>query len=949
MAIRTILAVLAAVLAAGLASAQVTSINGVVTDSSGAVISGARVRAVPADGGTNVTTLSNSQGIYHLPSLFAADYVVRVDSDGFAPAEVKITLLVGQTRTIDLQLHPAATSTAVEVTADVSAVSTTTSEVAANIDARQMQQVPLNGRNWIELALLLPGISKNDVAGNTIVNGPDTGKYEFNVDGQQVSQDIAGSGTGQPLYSRETLSEFQIITNRFDATQGRSSVSQINAETKSGTDNFHGSGWGYFRSNHFNAADPVAHKVLPFQDQQYGASLGGPVLRDKLWFFAAFEGERQPATIFTTPTGFGGLTYQLPTQTTTRSYLARLDYQKSESNRLYLRLSAFTTKNPFTGVSGTTHPSRGALNSQKNYSLLLDWSKTWTPHLVNDVKAGFSYFSYFNQQVVSSQEYRFGSTTVGGNYNYPSPHDENNWQFRDDAYWLKGSHSVKLGGEYLNIWYHGAYPQSARGTVTSFSTVPSNLASYFPVWNDPSTWNLAGLGAIANSYLQAFGNFAFSNDRNTVGFWLQDDWKLNSRLTLNLGLRYDNDLGIMGDSLYLKSGLVTPHRGDNNNIAPRLGFAWDLFGDRRTIIRGGGGLYYADLQANQYYDQQLFNGQTTIQASVDAAPGAPINLLQPFGNVTGDQFLNGTAPVPKQAVQLVDPAAQTPYTAQASIGIEKQIGREWTVSANYVYWRLYHEWIRVDQNLSYNPATGFNVNPNVSRPNPNFTQILRFTTPNAAGAIYNGLLIDVRRQFAKRLSLAASYTLAHAKDSSDGPFYVPNNQFNLSDEWSNQTGDQRHTLNLDGNFQWKWGLALSALYHFGSGAAYQITAAGSPFGLPAPAGGGASNRTFLTTTKVYDSPSLNYVDPIDPVYSIVQRNGAYGRPVQRVDARLSKTITFRERYRLVGQLEAFNLLNHSNFGTYQAAITSSSFTAAAQNSNLAYAPRMLQLGARFEF
>jgi len=299
MAIRTILAVLAAVLAAGLASAQVTSINGVVTDSSGAVISGARVRAVPAAGGTNVTTLSNGQGIYHLPSLFAADYVVRVDADGFAPAEVKLTLLVGQTRTIDLQLHPAATSTAVEVTADFSSVSTTTSEVAANIDAKQMQQVPLNGRNWIELALLLPGISKNDVAGNTIVNGPDTGKYEFNVDGQQVSQDIAGSGTGQPLYSRETLSEFQIITNSYAAEYGRASGGVVNIITRSGSNDFHGDVYGYLRNRDFQAVNPFSTTSNPaYTRVQAGVAFGGPIKKDKTYYYFSYEVTRRHETGF---------------------------------------------------------------------------------------------------------------------------------------------------------------------------------------------------------------------------------------------------------------------------------------------------------------------------------------------------------------------------------------------------------------------------------------------------------------------------------------------------------------------------------------------------------------------------------------------------------------------------------------------------------------------------
>ena len=396
--------------------------------------------------------------------------------------------------------------------------------------------------------------------------------------------------------------------------------------------------------------------------------------------------------------------------------------------------------------------------------------------------------------------------------------------------------------------------------------------------------------------------------------------KILPKLMLNLGLRYDNDIGMLSSSLTLPSGLLTPHHGDNTNFGPRIGFAWDVMGDRKTVIRGGAGLYYGDIEANQYYDQALFNGVTTIQASVEAKPGSPLNLSQPFGSITGAQFLNGTAPAPLQALQLVDPNVQTPYTFQSSGGFERQLSSNWTVSADFVFWRIYHEWERDDQNLTYNPVTGFNLNPNtVGRPNPNFTSIDRFITPDAAGAIYQGLQTSIKRRFSKGMMLAVGYTLAKVKDSSGGAFYLPNNQFNLNDEWGNGTGDQRNTLNVTGSYKLKWGFMFSGLYHFGSGADYQITSGSSPFA------NGGTNRTFLATTKVYDNPSWNYADTLDPVYELVQRNAAYGQAIHRVDVRLTKTVTLKEHIRFVGMYEVFNLFNHANFGTYNSSITTASF------------------------
>ena len=923
--------------AVGLLHAQQTSITGTVTDQSGAAIPEVKVQATPVGGGSGAGTLTNRQGVYVMPSLAAADYVVRVEAPGFAPAEKTVSLLVGQTLALNVQLHPASVSSSVDVSADAAAVTTTSSAVAGNIDPKQMQDVPLNGRNWMQLALLVPGITKNDVDSNSPVGGADGGKFQINVDGQQVSQNNSSSSFGQPRYSRDAISEFQIITNRFDATQGRALRAQINAETRSGTNQFHGSAYGYFRNDKLNASDFVAHTVLPYSDQQYGGTVGGPILHDKLWFFGAFEGERQPATIFTTPTGFAGQTFTLPTQSTTRSYLARFDYQQSDTSRISLRVNGYTFFNPFTNVGGTDHPSRAATSSNRAASALLSWSKTKSAQFVNDLKLGFNFFNYANTALVISQEYRLGVTTVGGPYNYPSPKYMQVFSGRDDMFWLRGSHSIKAGGEYLAEYHHGYFPQNVRGTVTSFSSTPANLPAIFPVWNNPSTWNLALLGASANNIVEGFGNYNYGIRRNTMGFWLQDDWKILPRLTLNLGLRYDNDIGMLATSVKLASGLALPTHGDNDNFAPRIGFAWDLFGDRRTVIRGGAGLYFGDVEANQYYDQQLFNGQTTIQASLDAKPGAPINLLTPFPN--------GIGTAPQQALQLVDGNVVTPYTLQMSMGVERQLSPNWTLQADYVHWRLYHEWIRVDQNLTYDPATGFNLNPNTKgRPDPRFTTILRFATPAGAGALYDGFQMELRRRFAHGFMLAGGYTLARVKDSSGGAFYVPNNQFNLGDEWSNGVDDQRNTLNINGSYQWKWGFQLSGAYHFGSGADFATTAGSNPF-----ANGTTSNRTFLATAKIYDSPSLNYADPVNASYMFVKRNSLYGRAIHRVDMRLTKTVKIKERFRLVGIAEAFNLLNHPNYGSYATSITTSSFGAPAQNLNLEYQPRMFQLAGRFEF
>ena len=467
----------------------------------------------------------------------------------------------------------------------------------------------------------------------------------------------------------------------------------------------------------------------------------------------------------------------------------------------------------------------------------------------------------------------------------------------------------------------------------------------FPVWNDPTTWNIAALGPFANSYTQGFGNYKYSLPTNALGFWLQDDWKVTPRITLNLGLRYDNDLGIFNPDLTLKSGIQTPHYNDNLLFQPRLGFVWDVTGSRKTAIRGGAGLFYADIQVNQTIDDQIFNGQTTISPSVTGTAANPINLSAPFGTITGAQFLSGAVPVSAQTIQPLGPNVHTPYSLQLSIGAEHQLTQTWTFSAD-THWRVYHDWIRTDANLSYNPATGYTANPSTAgRPNPSFAGILNFTTPNAAGSIYNGLHVGVQHRFSQSFSASAAYTLSHLKDSTTGPFYYPNNQFNLADEWAVSPDNQLHTLTVAGSYTWKWGISLSGSFHYGSGQNFQVTANQNPFNAT-----GVTDRLFLASSPYYGSPANVKPLTINGVaYNLFARDSLVGKPIEHLDLRLSKTFSIKERIRFIPMVEAFNLFNHSNFGGYQTVVNLSSYGSPTQNTDLAYAARMLQFAGRIEF
>ena len=926
------------------AFAQQTGITGSVTDPTGAVLVNCSVTAASEDGQKFATVTTNG-GRYQFPTLRANTYVLRFEAPGFAPAERTLTLLVGQSPIVDISLQIATTSSTVNVQEQAAAVETSSSTVAGDVSPAEVKKLPLNGRNYLQLAMMVPGVTSNDVT-NSPLGGTDSGKLQINVDGQQVTQNAAGDSFGEPQYSQDAIDQFQIITNRFDATLGRSSRMQVNVQTKAGTDSLHGTLYGYFRNDAFNAADSVAHKVLPFSDQQFGGTIGGPIWKGKLFFFFAYEGERQPNTVFATPTGFTGESFTFANQLRTNSYLFRTDWQANSNNHVSFRGTGYTWSVPFNNVTGSSSPTRATDSTRTSYSLLATWTWTASASLVNEVKGGLNHFDWENTPYVQSQEYDLPTITVGGPYNYPQHFIQNTQQYRDDLFWIKGTHSVKSGMEYLHTKYSGLFQQNLRGRVTSFSSGVSalDLDSIFPTWNDPSTWNIAALNPYALSYVQGFGNFNINIPTNAIGAWVQDDWKLTRKLTLNLGLRYDNDLGIFDPSLHLTSGVQTPHYNDNFLFAPRFGFAFDP--DRLPQNRNSRRRRYLLCR----YPGQPNHRSTDFQRP-DIAPArrsghqnhAHQSARRHLAASPAHQFLSGAVPINAQAIQPLAPNVRTPFSLQLSAGIERQITNTWTVSGDYVHWRVYHDWVRDDANLFYNPATGYNQNPSLyGRPNSSFTTIATFYTPDAAGSLFDALQLSIQHRLSKNASGAVAYTFSRLKDSTTSPFYYPNNPFNIADEWANSPDDQRHTLTVSGAYQWKWGISLSGSYHFGSGQAYQVTASANPFG------GTVTDRIFANTLRYYTSSS-NIKPASVAGYDIVARDSLTGNYISRVDLRLSKTFTVKEHLRFIPMIEAFNLFNHSNFGGYQTSINVASYGSPVQNTDFAYAARMLQFAGRIEF
>ena len=274
--------------------AQEATLSGTVTDSTGGVLPGVTVQAVHEASGNTFQAVTDERGTYRIAVRIGV-YRITAKLRGLRRPRSGLELLVGQTAVVNLQMSPSGVQESVTVTGDAPLLETTQSSLGGNIDSRQMQELPVNGRNWQDLVVLAPGNRANAVT-DAPTSGDRSGNrdYQLNMDGQEVSQNMIGSNRGQPRFSRDAIAEFQFLSSRFDATQGRSSGVQVNAITKSGTNRPSGTFAAYFRDDEFKAADFITDRVLPYSNQQMSGTFGGPIMRDKFHFFANYEYEREP-------------------------------------------------------------------------------------------------------------------------------------------------------------------------------------------------------------------------------------------------------------------------------------------------------------------------------------------------------------------------------------------------------------------------------------------------------------------------------------------------------------------------------------------------------------------------------------------------------------------------------------------------------------------------------
>ena len=387
-------------LAASTAHAQDATISGSVVDESKAVLPGVNVTATERSTGRQYIAVSNERGEYRMPSVAPGSYSIQAELPGFATATIPaVDLLVGQNVSIPFSMKLTGLTENITVSSQAPLVDLSSSAVAGNVDRQRMTELPLQGRNWMELAMMVKGITANNVDTQPGVSS-DT-RFQLNLDGQQITQRAAASSFGQPKFSRESIAEFQIVTNLFDITQGRSTGIQVQAISRSGTNAPAGSFYGSFRDSRFSSPDHVAGRVLPFKNQQVGASFGGPVVKDKVHYFVSYEYERQPQTIFLQPARLTGQSFSNSSTVRNNSFLGRYDQVVSANSNLSVRGSFWNFEDPF-NVASTGHPSNAALQTKRAYSVTGNLTRVISANTYSELRLGFNHFDWSNQLAVPS-------------------------------------------------------------------------------------------------------------------------------------------------------------------------------------------------------------------------------------------------------------------------------------------------------------------------------------------------------------------------------------------------------------------------------------------------------------------------------------------------------------------------------------------------------------------
>ncbi|HEY2460844.1 MAG TPA: TonB-dependent receptor [Candidatus Acidoferrum sp.] len=998
------------------AFAQATAsgtIQGTVTDKSGGVMSGVEVVATSKTNSATRTTVTAENGSFRFELMPADIYVIKVGHNGFASTQQTSELMIGQTITANFELKPGSASEVIEVTSEMPLVDETKTSVSQNITPSEVAELPMIGRDAANLAYLAPGVKQADSYDPTkaryaviSVNGQGGREVNLTVNGIDNKDNTVGGPVMQlPL---EAVEEFVISTQRFSAANGKSEGAAINLVTKSGSNDIHGSGFGFFRNEHFNANDFFSKQqgngTPPYSRQFFGGSIGAPIKKDKLFGFFALERQREHTNLVESPDAFTELSLVtalgaqpaalIPTPFFETRYNARLDYRFNDRESAYLSFSSQVNNSLDDQSTGTGDLSEG--NFTKNHLMIanLTFNSILPNSWVNSFTVGYQYWNNIIDSTDKVPLITFGGGTVsfGTNANVPQQSYQKKWQFRDDATKSLRAHTLRFGVDFIDTPTLGGFFESNSTLEIDFVDLPSVIAGNT---NGLYPQKFATPGAVVGMSASS-GNpyFNMPGGVKQLGLYFQDDWKVTRRLTLDLGIRWDKDYNLIGASAIQNSRTFEeltaigspfaklPH-DDNKDFSPRLGFAYDLTGQGRHVLRGGFGLYYGNIYENiplfmiQQSNPTIYQGLFSLTGQ---GPGQPCSdCTVPGTAIPLSNWRFGVDPLPTipppltQLVagstgRLMDPLYRNPYSEEFNFGYQ------WAATSNSV---VEVEYIHV---LGLHQEKSVNLNPTIDGPRPLSAAFASAGVPVLGRVIdeqsinrtrYDGLNFSYRRRMTKRFSVNANYTLSRAvgwdiqsggpnPGTSAGFRNYPHDPLNLWDprDFGDTQNDERHHVTISGIVEFPWGFQFSPILQYGSARpfdlneGYDVLARGSGYSRPLIVPNG-SPTDFLAFASSSDGAAARACIAAGQCHQ-VGYDTVRGDPFFELDARVAKNIRFGERKNLQLLFQMFNLTNKTNFGNnYVNTATSSNFLKPLGyiNPGSAIMARAFQgeIGARFTF
>jgi hypothetical protein len=926
------------------------SITGRVLDPTGAVIPHVTVTALHSSTNQAYTAQTDAQGRFRLPYLPIGQYRIRCQAPGFAESSRELDLSVGSAFDITLQLSMAQATTAVQVTAQPPLVETDRSQVAETVQQAEVQNLPFEGRNYLDLGLLLPGVSPTNTASTQTlaetsevvgqgysVNSQRNFSNSFIVDGLSDNDDAAGVAGN--VFGMDVVQEFQVVTAGGQAEFGRALGGYFNMVTRSGTNQLHGTAYGFLRNQRLNAENALSRTKLPLTQGQYGASVSGPLQKDKTFLFGNFEEQRlqtdgvitvTPANASTINARLSATGYQAPllpvgtgpnaaypTTLHTDTAFLRGDHRFSEKDRLEARYSFYKLSSlNARGVGSFNEASNGTSVYDTNHTFAVSNIAALTPRIYNETRGQFIYDDLNappNDQIGPAVTIS-GVAIFGRSTSSPTARLNYLGEIVDNLLIQRGAHTFKTGVDFLYNDDSITYPQSLRGAY-SFSSLNNFLTG---------AYNNGG-------FTQNFGIPTIGQTNPNVGFYAQDEWKVSRSFTLNLGVRYD---------LEFLQTIIT----DKNNVSPRIGFAWSPDHTNRTVVRGSYGLFYDRVPL-----RPLANALLSANNTTDYSQARLLSYTFSPNQAGAPTFPSVAAAPPAGALEnfsTMQRNVQNPYSQQASLGVEQQLSEKSTLSVSYQHIRGEH------LISSYNT----NINNNGTRPDPTRGNVKPYSS--VFDSYFDGLEVSFVERPVPWGSARISYTWSHGIDDvSEFFFSSPINNFDFGVDRSRSDDDQKHRVVFDASLTSSTKPASSFTGHLTHGwrlGGILQSYSALPFNITT-GGNTLQQTTQRPCASGYSLTADGGVNPCTEALrgAVIGRNAGIGFDFFSLNSRLSRTFALTERVHLEGVAEAFNSLNHRNDmipnGTWGAGAFPTTPNATFGQATAVGDPRSVQLAARITF